>query len=198
MGRGQAQLLRRSVRRFSAEPVAPELIEAAVAEALTAPAPHHTRPVRFVWMADARPRRAAGSDEGQVASRSRRRRQGPRRRGTPGRPRPDPLRRTRTRHPVHGSRRCAQLPGRRTHRRRTHHVHRRRRARPCRGCSSPWRCAGWAAAGSDRRSSPRIWCAPNWICPTTGNRWAPSRSATPPSRWDRARPAPTEGLLVRK
>ena len=52
-GRTQAVLLRRSVRRFALQPVPPQHIEAAVAEALTAPAPHHTRPVRFVWLRDA-------------------------------------------------------------------------------------------------------------------------------------------------
>lgn len=49
-GRSEALLLRRSVREFSSEPVDPEDLHDAVAEALTAPAPHHTRPVRFVWV----------------------------------------------------------------------------------------------------------------------------------------------------
>jgi coenzyme F420-0:L-glutamate ligase/coenzyme F420-1:gamma-L-glutamate ligase len=51
-GRRQAQLTRRSVRQFSAGTVDPATIKEAVSEALTAPAPHHTRPVRFVWIRD--------------------------------------------------------------------------------------------------------------------------------------------------
>lgn len=49
-GRRGAVSHRRSVRSFSHLPVDADDLRAAIAEALTAPAPHHSHPLRFVWL----------------------------------------------------------------------------------------------------------------------------------------------------
>jgi coenzyme F420-0:L-glutamate ligase/coenzyme F420-1:gamma-L-glutamate ligase len=55
---------RRSVRQFSARPVEPALVEEVIAAACFAPAPHHSRPCRFVLLsADARAALTQGMGE---------------------------------------------------------------------------------------------------------------------------------------
>ncbi|MFV8310236.1 coenzyme F420-0:L-glutamate ligase [Mycobacteroides chelonae] len=57
-GRRDAVLVRRSIRQFADIAVDSDLLREAIGEALTAPAPHHTHPVRFVWVRDLTTRRA--------------------------------------------------------------------------------------------------------------------------------------------
>lgn len=57
-GRRDAVLARRSIRQFADIAVDSDLLREAIGEALTAPAPHHTHPVRFVWVRDLATRRA--------------------------------------------------------------------------------------------------------------------------------------------
>lgn len=68
-GQREAVLLRRSDRAFTGEPVDPSALRRAIGAALTAPAPHHTRPVRFVWLRD-RPLRRKLLDEMRQAWRA--------------------------------------------------------------------------------------------------------------------------------
>ena len=176
----------------------PSSIEAAVAEALTAPAPHHTRPVRFVWVQD-RPTRARlldGMKDQWRADLT-----------GDGRPADAVERRVGRGQILYDAPELVipfmvpdgahSYPGRRPHRRRAHHVHRRRRRRGAGAAGG----AGGAGGGQllDRLDHLRRRPGPRRArrCPPTGSRWAPSRSATPRSPSGPRDPVPTDGLLVR-
>lgn len=187
-GRGEAQLLRHSVRAFSGSPVHPELITQAVAESLTAPAPHHTHPVRFVWLRshEVRARLLAAMREqwridltadGLSPERVERRIA----RGSILFDAPEVIVPFCVPDGAHdypdAHRRCAEstmftVPS----------------ARRCKDSWFPSPQGKWAVVGSDPPSlRPRSF-ARNWVCRRTGSRSAPWRSATPPDLGMSVRP----------
>ena len=104
-GRREAVLLRRSVRDFADAAVDPAALRRAVGVALTAPAPHHSTPFRFVWV---RAKRTALLDAmADAVARGPRGRRAPRRRGRP----PDAPRRPAAPRPGAGARRSAPATG---------------------------------------------------------------------------------------